>query len=223
MHGWPEDAERWLDSVLRHEPEEEVEVLVVLNTDDAETRQRLEARRGGRVRVLTVEPTGWAEAANAGLAAARGEVAVVFDPGTELEGEVVLRVAGALDDPTVAVAGAFGVRAKGTLKEFESHAGPEVDAVEGYCLGMRREEALAAGGFDRRFRFYRIADFELSFRLRAEGRRRAVLVPGLPVVRHQHRLWEAADPEERERLSKRNFYRFLDRWRDRDDLRAGSS
>ena len=191
---------------------------MVLNTGDPATRSRLADRQDERVRVLTLEPTGWAEAANAGLAAARADVVVLFDPGTELEGEVVLRVADTLADPSVAVAGAFGVRGQGTVKEFASDAGPEVDAVEGYCLGLRRAEALAAGGFDRRFRFYRIADFELSFRLRAEGGRRALVIPGLPVVRHEHRLWEATDPEERERLSKRNFYRFLDRWRDRADL-----
>jgi phosphoribosylaminoimidazole-succinocarboxamide synthase len=33
-----------------------------------------------------------------------------------------------------------------------------------------------------------------------------------------HRLWEAETEEERERLSKKNFYRFLDRWGKRTDL-----
>jgi len=50
---------------------------------------------------------------------------------------------------------------------------------------------------------------------------RAVVTPDLPVVRHEHRLWDATEPIERERLSKRNTYRFLDRWRDREDLLTG--
>jgi cysteinyl-tRNA synthetase len=88
-------------------------------------------------------------------------------------------------------------------------------------MAFRAADALAAGGFDPRFRFYRIADIEFSFRLRAGGGR-AVVVPGLPLTRHEHRLWEATDPAERDRLSRRNLYRFLDRWRERTDLIVGS-
>jgi hypothetical protein len=40
----------------------------------------------------------------------------------------------------------------------------------------------------------------------------------LPVVRHEHLEWAAAPEEERERLSKRNFYRFLRKWGERSDL-----
>src|SRR5438093_466478 len=112
------------------------------------------------------------------------------------------------------------LRRQGTLKEFDSSPGPDVDAIEGYCLAFRRADALAAGGFDTRFRFYRMADVEFSFRLRAGGGR-AVALAGLPLVKHEHRLWESTEPSERERLSKRNMYRFLDRWRDREDLLVG--
>ena len=66
---------------------------------------------------------------------------------------------------------------------------------------------------------YRMADVELSFRLRARGGRAVVV--DVPVERHEHRLWEATEPAERERLSRRNMYRFLDRWRDREDLLVG--
>ncbi len=220
VHGWPEDAERWLDSLLLHEAETDMEVLLVVNSDDATLRRRIAARAGDRVRVLEIEPTGWAEAANAGMERARGRVVVLFDPGTELAGPVVQSLVNALDDSQVAVAGAFGVRGRGTVKEFAEHPGPDVDAIEGYCLACRRSEALAAGGFDPKFRFYRIADFEFSFRLRAagDGDRRARVVPGLPLTKHEHRLWTQTEPAERDRLSKRNFYRFLDRWRDREDL-----
>jgi hypothetical protein len=34
-------------------------------------------------------------------------------------------------------------------------------------------------------------------------------------------LWESTDPIERDRLSRRNFYRFLDRWGKRNDLLVG--
>jgi GT2 family glycosyltransferase len=193
--GWPDDLRRWRESVEAH-TEGDFEVLVV---------------DGGAGR-------GWAEAANQGLAEAAGEVVILFDPGTELTGDVAGPLVAALADPTVAVAGPFGVRGKGTLKEFESHPGPDVDAIESYCLALRRADAEGVGGFDPRFRFYRIADFELSFRLRDQGGRRALVVPGLPILKHAHRLWEATPEAERARLSKKNFYRFLDRWGGREDL-----
>jgi len=126
----------------------------------------------------------------------------------------------ALADPSVVVAGPYGLRGQGTPKEFAASPGPEVDAIEGYCMAFRESDAEALGGFDPRFQFYRIADIEFSFRLRDRGGR-AVVVPDLPLEKHEHRLWEATDPKERQRLSKRNMYRFLDRWGNRPDLLVG--
>jgi len=110
------------------------------------------------------------------------------------------------------------VRCEERIGHFHESAGPEVDALEGYVLAVRRRQALDAGGFDRKFRFYRLADFDLCFRLRDRLGGRAVVVPDLPVVRHEHRLWEALSEEERERRSRRNYYRFLDLWGRRPDL-----
>ena len=220
VHGWPDDVDRWLDSVISHTAGHDFEALLVDNSGNSEVADRLAGRRGGRVRILTVQPPeGWAEAANRGLEAAMGEVVVLFDPGVELRGGVASPLIGALDDPGVAAAGAFGVRCEERMGHFHSHPGPEVDALEGYVLAFRRLQALDAGGFDRKFRFYRLADFDLCFKLRDRlGGGRAVVVPDLPVVRHQHRLWEALDEEERERRSRRNYYRFLELWGKRDDL-----
>ena len=197
------------------------EAVVVDNSGDARIAGWLKGRAAERFRAVSLtEPLGFGAAVNAGIQAAAGDVIVLFDPGVELAGDAVTPLVRALDDPGVAVAGPFGVRGNRTMKEFEESAGPEVDAIEGYCMAFRRADALAAGGFDERFRFYRIADFEFSFRLRERGGK-AVVVPGLSVVKHDHRLWESTDPAERERLSKRNMYRFLDRWRGREDLLVG--
>lgn len=193
--GWPEDVQRWREAARR------------------ETT--------GDFMLMITQPVadlGWARAANMAIEGAPAEVVILFDSGVEVTGDVAGPLVEALQDPTVAIAGPFGVRGKGTLKEFESHPGPEVDAIEGYCMAFRRADALAVGGFDRRFAFYRIADIEFSFRLRAEGGRRALVVAGLPLLKHAHRLWEATSEAERARLSRKNFYRFLDRWGGRDDL-----
>jgi len=220
VHGWQADAERWLLSVFTH-CKADFEAVVVDNSQDPRIAGWLKNRAAERLRVITLDPPlGFGAAVNAGIEAASGQVVILFDPGVELNGDAIAPLLDALSDPTVAVAGPFGLRGQGTLKEFDSSPGPDVDAIEGYCLAFRRADALAAGGFDTRFRFYRMADVEFSFRLRAGGGR-AVALAGLPLVKHEHRLWESTEPSERERLSKRNMYRFLDRWRDREDLLVG--
>ena len=217
LHGWPDDAERWLDSVLRHHATHDLEVLLVLNSNDRSLAAWAEGVASDRVRVLALEPAGFGAAVNAGLAAAAGEFVILFDPGTEATGDLATPLLRTLSEPGVGIAAAYGVRGAGTVKHFHDHPGPEVDAVEGYCMAFRRDDALAVGGFDEKFKYYRIADFEFSFRVRSTGKR-AMVVSGLPLRKHRHRLWEAESEEQREKLSKKNFYRFLDRWGKRTDL-----
>ena len=220
VHGWQPDAERWLLSIFTH-CKADFEAVIVDNSGEARIAGWLKGRAAERLRWVRLDPPlGFAAAVNAGLDAAAGAVVVLFDPGVELTGDAISPLVQALEDQSVAVAGPFGIRGKGTLKEFEPSDGPEVDAIEGYCMAFRRSDALTLEGMDPRFRFYRIADIEFSFRLR-DRRGRALVVGGLPVVKHEHRLWEVTDPEERDRLSRRNFYRFLDRWGRREDLLVG--
>ena len=118
--------------------------------------------------------------------------------------------------PRSASPGPFGIVTH-DLREFDEAPGPgPCDAIEGYCMAMRRDVLASVEGFDERFRWYRTADIELSFRVKDRGLRTEV-VP-VPVVKHEHRMWFETDPAERAKWSKRNFYRFLDRWRDRWDL-----
>jgi cysteinyl-tRNA synthetase len=220
VHGWKPDAERWLLSVFTH-CKADFEAVIVDNSGDERIAAWLQSRAAERLRTIRLAPPlGFAAAVNAGIEAAAGEVVVLFDPGVELLGDAVSPLIEALADPAVVVAGPYGLRGQGTMKEFAESSGPEVDAIEGYCMAFRRADAQALGGFDLKFRFYRIADIEFSFRLRDRGGR-AVAVPGLPLEKHEHRLWETTDPSERDRLSRRNMYRFLDRWGDRDDLLVG--
>ncbi|GAC1473597.1 MAG: hypothetical protein PVS2B1_00910 [Candidatus Dormibacteraceae bacterium] len=217
IHGWKPDAERWLLSVFTH-CKADFEALIVDNSGDERIASWLHSRAAERLRSIKLEPPlGFAGAVNAGIEAAAGGVVILFDPGVELTGDAVTPLIEALADPSVVVAGPYGLRGNTALKEFAESPGPEVDAIEGYCMAFRSAEARALAGFDPKFRFYRIADIEFSFRLRDRGGR-AIAISGLPVEKHEHRLWEATEPAERDRLSKRNFYRFLDRWGKRSDL-----
>ncbi len=161
------------------------------------------------------EGTGWGAGRNAGLRTSTGAIVIVMDGSIEVTGEVLAPIARALADPSVGLTGPFGITSE-DLHEFHESPGPDVDAIEGYLMAFRRSLLEDGLRFDEKFRFYRTADIELSFQVKARGLR-ATVTP-LPVRRHEHRVWANTTEDERARLSKRNFYRFLDRWRGRTDL-----
>lgn len=210
VEGWVEDVERGMDSFRRYRGDRSVQHVVV----DAAGMTNATWPRDADV-VNVVPEAGWAAARNAGLRRSAGAVVLVVDASIEATGDVLGPLVEALHGPTVGLAGPFGV-VTSDLREFQESKGPDVDAVEGYLVAFRRELLLGGLRFDEKFRFYRMADIELSFQVKAMGLR--VVVTPVPVTRHEHRMWANTSEEERARLSKRNFYRFLDRWRGRTDL-----
>jgi cysteinyl-tRNA synthetase len=214
--GSREDLERFLSALERTSGGHAYEVLVVDNASaDGEWLEKLAAdHRGTRVMHLA-KSTGWAEARNAGLKTSRGSIVVLVDLSIEPTGDVLGPLGEAVADPSVGVAGAFGLQTT-DLHSFEPSPGPEVDAIEGYVLAARGELLGRAGLFHPKFKWYRHADIDLAFALRALGTR-AFVVP-LPVRKHPHRGWEELDEPERTRRSKHNWHIFYDRWKDRPDL-----
>lgn len=218
----PEDLERLLRGLAGHHPSVDWELLLVANAPVAPVEPLIAAAWRGDGSLP--EPTllasatrlGWADAVNLGLRRSRGAVAILLDTSLEPTGDLLCPLLEPFDDPTVGVAGGWGVTS-GNGRDFVDAPPGEVDAIEGYAVAMRREALQAAGGFDPHFRFYRHADLDLSFAIRNAGWRALRTAP-LPAERHAHRGWEAYPPDERDRLSKRNFYRFLKHWRDRSDL-----
>jgi cysteinyl-tRNA synthetase len=140
----------------------------------------------------------------------------------EPAGDVVAPLVAALDDATVAVFGGWGIVST-DLRKFEDAPAGDVDAIEGYLQAFRRADFIERGPLDERFRFYRNLDIWWSLVLRDGGEdddepRRAVSLEGLPLERHEHRGWTSLPDEERDRQSKRNFYRIIDRFGSRRDL-----
>lgn len=210
VEGWPHDVRRAIESFRANVGGRNVQFVVADVTGEPADAW------GEGVEVVALEGgTGWGAARNAGLKRSRGRVVLAMDGCVEATGDVLGPLEAALDDPTIGVCGPFGIVTP-DLREFDTTDGPEADAIEGYCMAFRREILTTAGLFDEKFRWYRTADIEYSFRIKDLGLR-AVVVP-VPVERHEHRMWFQTAPEERAKWSKRNFYRFLDRWRDRYDL-----
>jgi hypothetical protein len=220
----PDDLQRALAGVTAHAPAG-TSVVVVADAPGDELEAALAADpstvSGRPVEVVwTSERLGHAAALNAAFRRASAAVIVVLDPSVEPMGDFVTPLVAALEDASVAIAGGFGLRSRDMRTFTEAPAG-DVDAVAGYCLAFRREDVVTRGPLDERFRFYRNLDVWWSLALRDEGRdappRRAVALD-LPLVLHEHRGWESVEEPERSRLSKRNFYRVIDRFGGRRDL-----
>ena len=228
---WPGDVDRALAGLARHAPAG-TSVVIVADAPDETQADALDALEGrGSVGDLPVEVVwtsarlGHGAATNIGIRRASAPVVILLDPSVEPTGDLVTPLVGALEDPTVAVAGGWGI-VSGDLRKFEDAPAGDVDAIEGYVQAFRREDAARLGPLDEHFRFYRNLDIWWSLVLRdGEGDgsapRRAVAIDGLPATRHEHRGWSSLPEAERDRQSKRNFYRIIDRFGSRYDLLLG--
>jgi glycosyltransferase involved in cell wall biosynthesis len=180
------------------------ELVIVDNPVDDEATETF-ASLDHVVHLPLREGVGYGAGRNLGLRQATGRIACIVDTSVEVSGDLDL---GRLDDPAVGLLGKWGVRTDDGFS-FDEAPGPDVDGVEGYFMAMRRADVARTGLFDPKFRFYRNADIDFSYRVRAAGLR-TVVDPSLALTRHEHRLWE--NTPDREELSRKNFARFRRHW-----------
>ncbi len=225
---WPADLERALAGLRAHAPGGTSVVIVAdgPSEEQAASLESIEPTGEGAglpvELVWTSERLGHAAATNIGIRRAEAPVVILLDTSLEPTGDFVTPLVQALDDEAVAVVGGWGITSQ-DLRTFEDAPPGEVDAIEGYVQAFRRSDAAEFGPLDERFRFYRNLDIWWSLVLRDgadddEQPRRAVRIEGLPLERHEHRGWTSLPDEERDRQSKRNFYRIIDRFGSRRDL-----
>lgn len=210
------DLRRLLAALAANPPPATWELVIVANQPSFDLDRLGSGLSIEPVLLHTAVRLGWADARNLGLRRSRGAVTVLLDTSVEPTGEFATPLLAAFDDPAVGIAGAWGLMS-GDGRHFHDAPPGEVDAVTAYCLAIRREALRTVRGFDPRFHYYRNADLDLSFAVRAAGWR-AIATEPLPLARHEHRGWVEVSDDERERLSRRNFYRFLKHWGDRRDL-----
>lgn len=227
VDGWPEDTETCLRALVTHLPADAAVLALDLGDVDGAGRvlHGVATEHPGRVEAWHLAgPAGWADARNALLRADTGEVHVLAEISTLFDGDALTPVLAALAEDGVVGAGWRGVAVDDDWRGFHDVPPGDVEALLGYLFAVRRTDLLAAGGLPAKARFYRNADMELSFLLRdaggAWGRDRLV-VPAAPLPLHQgrHHGYHDTDPAYRDRESKRNYDRFLARFRGRDDLR----
>ncbi|MEP6463521.1 MAG: glycosyltransferase [Frankiaceae bacterium] len=226
VEGWPGDLRECVDALVRHAPPDlGIIGLDLGNVDGAgDVLHELATAHPDRVREWHVaSPAGWASARSALLRLDTADVHIWLETSTICLGDGLSPVLDAFADPGVVGAGWRGANVD-LADEWRSFvaAGPgEVDALLGYLFAMRRAVALDAGGPHPKARFYRNADMEFSFALRQASGGRLLVPPGdLPLRQNRHRGYADSDPAYRDRESKRNYDRFLQRFRGRTDLLA---
>lgn len=214
-----EQTQRCLESVLRFADKSDIEILLVDNASQDELVPWIETLQPSmqQLHLLRASRTmGAAEARNIGLKCSRGHYILLLDSRVELTGDVFAPLAKTLADSTVGITGLRGLSTE-DLRHFEESQQAEVEVVDGLCLAFRRHLLKEVGFFDERYRFPHYMDVDFSFAVRDSGAH-AVVTPNLPVQCHPEPQDARLSDAERTRLTRRNFYRFLEKWGDRDDL-----
>lgn len=218
-----DDLQRCIESICKHRYGRKLELVVIDNGSIDDTRSYLqnllrsssngELKPGLGLQVIFADHNlGFAAGRNTTFKASRGKFVVMLDTSIELNGDIWTPLAKTLSEPTVGMAGPYGLVTT-DLREFQETSGTKADAIEGYLLAFRRAIWPEIGPIDEKFRFYRLSDIYLSFFAKAAGYD-VVVTPDVAarIIKHPHREWFSLSEEERQTKSKKNYDIFRARW-----------
>lgn len=222
--GFLEDLARFLDALRAHHDLSEIETVVVDpgSAHADEVASLVASVPNARALHLDRDP-GWAAARNAGIRTALADVVILADLSIEPTGDILTPLADAFEaDPELAVTGPIGIVTT-DMREWQEAATPVCDAIEGYLFATRRDLLRRIELIDERFTWYRNADIHLSLRLREEAGGAPARITPVAFARHDHRGYSRyPEGKVRNRESRRNYNRVLDRYRNRRDLLSGA-
>jgi len=214
-----EETKRCVESVMRYIGTHEVEVLLVNNRsfEELDTWFRELQRSDSRLHLLnTSRPLGEAEARNVSMRQSRGKYILLLDTSVELIGDIFTPITQILTDPSIGITGFRGLSSE-DLHHFEESTDAEVEVIDELCMAFQRKLLKKIGLFDESYRFVYYMAIDFNFAVRNSGVR-AVVTPKLPLKSYPLYQDATLSDAERTRMKKRNFYRFLDKWGQRDDL-----
>ncbi|HEX4203897.1 MAG TPA: glycosyltransferase [Ktedonobacteraceae bacterium] len=218
-HNTSAQARRCVESVLRFAGSTNLEIILLDNASHDDTEVWSETLRLHETRlhvVRTSRTMGVAEAYNIGFKQSRGRYILLLNASVELTGDIFTALAHTLSSDDIGLTGPHGLRTE-DLRHFEDSQEQEVEAIDGQCMAMKRTLLQQAGLFDERFRLPSYMDVDLSFALRDLGVNAAVTAQ-LPFINHADAHDTEVPDAESSRLTKRNFYHYLEKWGQRDDL-----
>ena len=214
-----EETKRCIESVMQNIGTSEVEIILVDNRslDELNAWFRELQRNDSRLHLLSISrPLGEAEARNVGLNQSSGKNILLLDTSVELMGDVFTPLVQVLEENSVGITGFKGLSTE-DLHHFEESTDTEVEVIDGSFMAFQRKLLKKIGLFDERYRFPYYMEIDFNFAVRDSGVR-AVVTPNLPIKSHPLFQDVTLSDAERTRLTKRNFYRFLEKWGHRDDL-----
>jgi GT2 family glycosyltransferase len=213
-----EQARCCLESIVHFAGNNTFEIMLVDNAsqDEIYTWARELQRDVPNLHVLhTSRPTGEAEARNIGLKQSTGKYILLLDARVELIGDVFTPLDRSLAASNVGITGLRGLLTD-DLRHFEESSASEVEAIDASCMAFPRTLLKMTGLFDEGYRFPYYMDIDFNFAVRDTGAR-AIVTPDLPLLCHPMRQDADLPDAERTRLTKRNYYRFLEKWGNRED------
>ncbi len=218
-HNMLDQVRRCVESVLRFAGDSSVEIFLIDNnsSDGTDTWAETLQRHESRLHIIQASRVmGIAEAYNIGLKQSRGRYILLLDACLELTGDIFTLLSQTLTHEEVGLTGLHGLRTD-DLRHFEESQEHEVEVISGQCMAFKRNLLKDASLFDERYRYPYYMDIDFSFAVRDQGSS-AVVTSQLPIVNHADTSNNGLSDAEHSRIIKRNFYRYLAKWGDRDDL-----
>ena len=160
---------------------------------------------------------GWGHSVNHFLNSVTEKYVVIMDPSTNFTGDAIVPVVAKLDEGYNGVGWRGGlVNVEDEWRSVDDRGEGDVDVLFSYFFAMDREFALKAGGANPSATYYRNADIEMSLAMRAAGGK--LFQMDLPLIQGRHHGYHDVEPDYREKKSKENYNRILEKYRGRTDI-----
>ena len=162
-------------------------------------------------------PLGWGNVINYFLNTFTEDYLVIMDPSTIFTGDPIPETLSALKSGHQATGWKGGlVNLEDEWRSTEDKGVGEVDVLFSYFMAINREFALKAGGANPSAKYYRNADLELSLVIRAAGGKLKQI--DLPLEQGRHHGYYDTDPDYRDKNSRKNYQRILERFRGKNEI-----
>ena len=160
---------------------------------------------------------GWGHSVNHFLNSVTEKYVVIMDPSTNFTGDAIAPVVAKLDEGYNGVGWRGGlVNVEDEWRSVDDRGEGDVDVLFSYFFAMDREFAFKAGGANPSATYYRNADIEMSLAMRAAGGK--LFQMDLPLIQGRHHGYHDVEPDYREKKSKENYNRILEKYRGRTDI-----
>ena len=162
-------------------------------------------------------PLGWGNVINYFLNTFTEDYLVIMDPSTIFTGDPIPETLSALKSGHQAAGWKGGlVNLEDEWRSTDDKGVGEVDVLFSYFMAIDRKFALNAGGANPSATYYRNADLELSLAIRAAGGKLKQI--DLPLEQGRHHGYYDTDPDYRDKNSRKNYQRILERFRGKNEI-----